>query len=211
MSFFVAIFWKDFLHIQSCHLQTRTDLFLPSRSVYLYFLLLSSYTSKDFQMKLKRSCKDVLSFQFLTTKYDVSCRFLIDFLYHVEDVPLFLCMLSHSVMSTPLQPHGLYHLTLLSMEFSRRDYWNGLPFPPTGDLPDPGMKPASPKWAGGFFCPWTTWETFLCFQFNENFCHEWVLDFVNCLSTSTDIIMFCFFFRGFIIMPSWGIDNFIIM
>ena len=108
MSFFVAVFWKDFLHIQSCHLQTRTDLFLPSQSVYLYFLLLSSYTSKDFQMKFKRSCKDVLSFQFLTTKNDVSCRFLIDFLYHVEGVPLFLCMLSRSVTSTSLQPHGLY-------------------------------------------------------------------------------------------------------
>ena len=28
----------------------------------------------------------------------------------------------------------------LSMEFSRQEYWNGLPFPPLGDLPDPGIK-----------------------------------------------------------------------
>ena len=42
----------------------------------------------------------------------------------------------------------------LSMEFSRQEYWSGLPFPPPGDLPDPGIKPMSPaslELAGGFF------------------------------------------------------------
>ena len=29
----------------------------------------------------------------------------------------------------------------LSMGFSRSEYWSGLPFPPSGDLPDPGIKP----------------------------------------------------------------------
>ena len=28
-----------------------------------------------------------------------------------------------------------------SMEFSRQDYWSGLPYPPPGDLPDPGIEP----------------------------------------------------------------------
>ena len=32
----------------------------------------------------------------------------------------------------------------LSMEFSRQEYWNGLPFPPPGDLPNIGINPASP-------------------------------------------------------------------
>ena len=36
----------------------------------------------------------------------------------------------------------------LFMEFSRREYWNGLPFPPPEDLSDPGIKPASPALAG---------------------------------------------------------------
>ena len=42
-----------------------------------------------------------------------------------------------------------------SKGFSRQDYWSGLPFPPPGDLPDPGIEPASlacPAMAGGFFC-----------------------------------------------------------
>ena len=32
----------------------------------------------------------------------------------------------------------------LSMEFSRQEYWNGLPFPSPVDLPDPGVEPRSP-------------------------------------------------------------------
>ena len=37
------------------------------------------------------------------------------------------------------------------MEFSRQEYWNRLPFPPPGNLPDPGIDPVSPVLAGGFF------------------------------------------------------------
>ena len=36
------------------------------------------------------------------------------------------------------------HQASLSMEFSRQEYWSGLPFPSPGDLPDPGMEPRSP-------------------------------------------------------------------
>ena len=41
----------------------------------------------------------------------------------------------------------------LSMEFSRQEYWSGLPFPTPGDLPDPVVEPASlmaPELASGF-------------------------------------------------------------
>jgi len=30
------------------------------------------------------------------------------------------------------------------LEFPRQGYWSGLPFPSPGDLPDPGIRPASP-------------------------------------------------------------------
>ena len=36
------------------------------------------------------------------------------------------------------------HQALLSMEFSRQEYWSGLPFPSPGDLPNPGIEPGSP-------------------------------------------------------------------
>ena len=35
------------------------------------------------------------------------------------------------------------HQVPLSMEFSRQEYWNGLPFPSPGDLSDSGIKPRS--------------------------------------------------------------------
>ena len=37
------------------------------------------------------------------------------------------------------------HQAPLSMGFSRREYWSGLPFPSPGDLPDPGVEPGSPE------------------------------------------------------------------
>ena len=37
------------------------------------------------------------------------------------------------------------------MGFPRQEYWSGLPFASPGDLPDPGIKPAFPVLAGGFF------------------------------------------------------------
>ena len=38
----------------------------------------------------------------------------------------------------------LAHQSPLCMGFSRQEYWSGLPGPPLGDLPDPGVEPASP-------------------------------------------------------------------
>ena len=50
---------------------------------------------------------------------------------------------------------------IVSMEVSRWKYWSGLPCPPSGDLPDPGIKPVSPlspALGGGFFTTSATWE-----------------------------------------------------
>ena len=40
----------------------------------------------------------------------------------------------------------------------RQEYWSGLPFPSPGDLPDPGLKPASPRLAGKFFIAEPPWN-----------------------------------------------------
>ena len=39
----------------------------------------------------------------------------------------------------------------LFMGFPRQEDWSGLPCPPPGNLPDPGIEPESPALAGGFF------------------------------------------------------------
>ena len=49
-----------------------------------------------------------------------------------------------SVVSNSSGPHGLGHQAPLSMEFSRHEYWSGLPFPSPKDLPDPEIEPSSP-------------------------------------------------------------------
>ena len=56
-------------------------------------------------------------------------------------------------MSDSLQPHGV-HQAPLFMEFSRQEYCSGFLFPTPGDLPNPGIEPASPgppALAGRFF------------------------------------------------------------
>ena len=53
-------------------------------------------------------------------------------------------VLSCSVVSNSLRPHGLQFARLLCpWGFSRQEYWSGLPCPPPGDLPNPGIQPRS--------------------------------------------------------------------
>ena len=57
-----------------------------------------------------------------------------------------MSMLGFSVTFNTLQPQ-----VPLSMGLSRQECWSGLPFPPPGDIPKPGIEPSSPALAGGFF------------------------------------------------------------
>ena len=53
------------------------------------------------------------------------------------------------------------HQAPLSIGFFGQEHWSGLPCPPSGDLPDPGMEPVSLMslaLAAGFFTSSATWE-----------------------------------------------------
>ena len=71
-------------------------------------------------------------------------------------------VLSHSVVSDSLQPHGLYAARLLCpWDFIGKNTGMGWHFLLQGDLPDPGIQPASltsPALAGGFFTTSATWD-----------------------------------------------------
>ena len=61
------------------------------------------------------------------------------------------------------------HQAPLSMGFSRQEYWNGLPCPPPGALPDPGIEPTSlmsPALAGRFFTISATWDVSYPYHFS---------------------------------------------
>ena len=68
------------------------------------------------------------------------------------------------------------------MEFSRREYWSGLPFPTAGDVSDPGILPEFPALAAGFFTTSTNGKPYMTQQFysqtiltkgNENMLTQW--------------------------------------
>ena len=80
------------------------------------------------------------------------------------------CVLSHfNHVRVSETPWTIAHQAPQSVEFPRQEYWNGLPCPPPGDLPDPRIKPASLMslaLAGRFSTASTTWST--C----DHFVHE---------------------------------------
>ena len=68
-----------------------------------------------------------------------------------------LRMRTYAQLSLPVQlfatPWTIAHQVPLPMEFSRQEYWSGLPFPKPVDLPNPGIEPVSlvsSTLAGGF-------------------------------------------------------------
>ena len=66
-----------------------------------------------------------------------------------------------SVVSDSVIPWTKASQTPLSMGFPRQEFWSRLPFPSPGDLPDPGIEPASltsPALRGRFFISCTTWK-----------------------------------------------------
>ena len=51
----------------------------------------------------------------------------------------------------------------LSMGFSRQEYWSGVPFPPPGDLPDPGIESRLKiEFAGGFLISESPGNSWVC-------------------------------------------------
>ena len=81
-----------------------------------------------------------------------------------DKLRLHRAVLSHSVVSDSLWPHGgLFEPArlLCPCGFSKQEYWSGLPCSSPGDLPNPGINPASlmsPAFAGWFFTTSTTRE-----------------------------------------------------
>ena len=83
-----------------------------------------------------------------------------------EKIKMMWCMLSHfSHVQLFVTLWTVGHQAPRSMGFSRKEYWRGLPCPPPGDLPNPGIEPASlksPELAGRLFTTSAIWEACVC-------------------------------------------------
>ena len=80
------------------------------------------------------------------------------------------------VVSDSVTPRTVAHQAPLSIGFSRQESWSGLPCLFPGDLPHPGIKPASlrsPALAAEFFTTSTTWEARLPVKGLSNKSHVW--------------------------------------
>ena len=65
--------------------------------------------------------------------------------HHILIYQVCMCMLSHiSHVQLLVTLWTVAYQAPLSMGFSRKEYWSGLPCPPPGDLSNPGIEPASP-------------------------------------------------------------------
>ena len=120
-----------------------SDLFFLHQIPYLLLKIISYYPNLSLIFLLEEY------FSFLTI-YKVPAE--------VETFPLpsFLSILSQPSWEVKSEVKSLSHVWLfatpwmvayqapLSMEFSRQEYWSGLPFPSPGDLPNPGIEPGSP-------------------------------------------------------------------
>ena len=98
------------------------------------------------------------------------------------------------------------------MEFPRREYWSGLSFPSPGDLPDPGIEPASlasTALAGGFFTSWAT--------IPKRYTREWIIyptqhsllaNSHSCTLNQNSEVIFCFSVHMLCYrLPSWLAAN----
>ena len=96
-----------------------------------------------------------MSFYILLTQFILIFTFYITMVHLSKQRKEDKCACVCSVMSeTLLTPWTIPCKALLSLEFSRQEYWSGLPFSIPEDLPNPvikSMSPKSPALAGKFF------------------------------------------------------------
>jgi len=90
-------------------------------------------------------CQNILWNPFPIESYNQICQIMQSY-NEVQQKP-FVCMYVFVTQSFPTLCDPMDYIAFqapLSLEFSRKEYWSGLPFPSPGDLPNPGIRPRSP-------------------------------------------------------------------
>ena len=130
-----------------------------------------SYVSIPFPIPLSKLalpyCLAQLELNFMQLELDCIYFSTIFFFYSMlsfKDLNMFLHMYVLSHFSHIQIFETLWTVAqqaLLSMEFSKKAYWSGFPWPSPRDVPNTGIEPASPvslTFAGEFFTTIATWE-----------------------------------------------------
>ena len=80
------------------------------------------------------------------------------------------------------------HQGPLSMGYPRQEYWSGLPFPPPGDLPHPGIEPESPALVSGFFTTESLGKPYPASCFNNSLDYHFSLQVYHLISKVKHIL-----------------------
>ena len=125
----------------SKELQKAFDGWRDGAQVWIIFFLMSIlFKALSNKNLLFYSLKNQRGWNILKTLSEIKCE-IINTYQWLHDI----CVLSHSVVSDSLLPHGLYIAcqSPLSMDFSKQEYWRKLQFPTPWDLLNPRIKPTS--------------------------------------------------------------------
>ena len=169
----LSIMFSRFIHVATCISPSFLFLWLNNNLFHIHW---NGYTLKKWKMarmwkKLEPSYITSGNIKWCS-HYGKVKQFLnkLKIALPCDPAILLLCVLScfsHVWVFAILQTAACQ--ASLSMGFSRQEYWNRLPCPPPGDLPDPGIESTSlmsPALAGRFFSTSTTWELFFFFFYH---------------------------------------------
>ena len=98
-------------------------------------------------MTLKISLQNSSQIGFIRQNWNLQVKkeYVYNFIIKILNFKISVCVHeSHPVMSNSVTPETVACQSPLSMDFSRQEYWSGLPFLSPGDLPNPGIEPGSP-------------------------------------------------------------------
>ena len=102
-------------------------------------------------MTLKISLQKSRQIEFIRQNWKLQAKkeYMYNFIIKILKIKISVCAwksLSHVQLF--VTPETIARQSPLSIEFSRQEYWNGLPCPSPGDLPKPGIEPGSPALQG---------------------------------------------------------------
>ena len=103
-------------------------------------------------------------------------------------------------------PWTVANEALPCMEFSRQEYWSGLPFPSPGDLSHPGIEPRSPTLQADAFTIWVAREAH-----GNNCSKPQILFYVEMLLQIGIILIFKNCFRSFCLLNLYAVSQFFLL
>ena len=162
-------FWESLPRGKQVNVTRTADSFLQSLNHDSLYCVLEPFFTTEYTLtthslgETKKLAVWKNAISLLSSPRKFLCEVVVEVQQSLKQFPFVECLVpcylhtikqQCSVVSDSYQPWTVAHEAPLSVALSWQEYCSGLPFPPPGDLPDPGFKPTtlvSPALAGRFF------------------------------------------------------------